>query len=192
MRMAGRIGALCGWDLRGGDAQTRRQNRAWRSCFAGGAGGYMTVEASLILPMVLCIYVAIIYAGFYLYNRCVATQDAYVLCYRESLHKDDDLWSYPDGSVARREEAAQVGDKYLAVKSKSASVSTDGAVIRYSGEGNVAPPLFGGGSSIMPQGIWTYRYGMSARHTDPPLNIRKARRVYASLHGIYEAVQSDE
>lgn len=151
---------------------------------------YMTVEASLIMPMVLCIYVVLIYAGFYLYNRCVATQDAYVLCFRESIHKDENLWSYPDGSVARSEEADQVGDKYIAVKSTSSNVSTDGAIIRYSGDGNVAPPVFGG-SVIMPQGIWTYEFGMSARHTDPPLNIRKARRIYASLHGIYEAVAGD-
>lgn len=156
-----------------------------------GSGAYMTVEASLIMPMVLCIYVVLIYAGYYLYNRCVATQDAYVLCFRESIYKDEDLWDYPDGNVVRSEEADQVGDKYIAVKSTSSEVSTDGAIIRYSGEGNVAPPLFGG-SSIMPQGIWTYRFGMSARHTDPPLNIRKARRTYASLHGIYEIVAGDD
>lgn len=152
--------------------------------------GYFTVEASLIMPMVLCIYVVIIYAGFYLYNRCVATQDSYVLCFRESIHKDESLWSYPDGSVVRAEEDGQVGTKYIAIKSRSTSVSTDGGIIRYSGEGNVAPPLFGG-SVIMPRGIWTYRYGMSARHTDPPLNIRKARRTYAVAHMIHSAISED-
>lgn len=157
-----------------------------RSCFAG----YFTVEASLIMPMVLCIYVILIYVGFFLYNRCVATQDAYVLCFRESIHKDESLWSYPDGGVVRAEEENQVGTKYLAIKSKSTSVRAEGAIIRYSGEGNVAPPLFGG-SVIMPQDIWTFRYGMSARHTDPPLNIRKARRTYAVAHRIYAAFTED-
>lgn len=152
-----------------------------------GIAGYMTVEASLIMPMVLCVITVLIYTGYFLYNRCLATQDAYILCFRESIHKDDSLWSYPDGSVVRDEEEDQVGDKYLAVKSKSTDVSTDGSIIRYSGEGNVAPPLFGG-NVIMPQGIWTYRYGMSARHTDPPLNIRKARRIYDLAHMLYSAV----
>lgn len=149
----------------------------------------MTVEASLIMPTVLCVMTLLIYTGFYLYNRCVATQDAYVLCFRESLHKDESLWNYPDGSIVREQEQDQVNDKYLAVKSCSTEVSTDGTIIRYSGEGDVAPPLFGG-NQIMPQGIWTFRYGMSARHTDPPLNIRKARRVYDLAHMLYSAVST--
>lgn len=157
--------------------------RVWRY----EAPAYMTVEASLILPMVLCIYTVLIYTGYFLYNRCVATQDAYVLCFRESVHKDEDLWSYPDGSTARAEEAGQVGSKYLAVKSRSTEVSTERSVIRYTGEGSVAPPLFGG-SVIMPKDIWTFRYGMSARHTDPPLNIRKARRIYDLAHMLRSAI----
>lgn len=155
----------------------------WKRTLAG----YMTVEASLILPMVLCIYTILIYTGYFLYNRCIATQDAYVLCFRESIHKDSTLWSYPDGSVVREEEDDQVGDKYLALKSKSTEVSTERSNIRYSGEGSVAPPLFGG-SVIMPQDIWTFEYGMSARHTDPPLNIRKARRVYDLAHMLHSAM----
>lgn len=152
-----------------------------------GMEGYMTVEASLILPMVLCIYTVLIYTGYFLYNRCIATQDAYVLCYRESIHKDDSLWSYPDGSVVRDEEADQVGSKYLAIKSRNTEVSTERSIIKYSGEGTVTPPLFGG-SVIMPQNIWTFRYGMSARHTDPPLNMRKARRVYDLTNMLHSAM----
>lgn len=149
--------------------------------------GYMTVEAALILPMVLCIYVILIYTGYFLYDRCVATQDAYVLCFRESIHKDSSLWSYPDGSVVRDQENAQVGDKYLAVKGCSTEVTTERAMIRYSGEGSVAPPLFGD-SPIMPENIWTFRYGMSARHTDPPLHIRKARRIYDVANMLHSAM----
>lgn len=163
----------------------------WHSCMGAcahrGFSGYMTVEASLIMPMVLCVYTVLIYAGFFLYNRCIATQDAYVLCARESVHKDDSLWSYPDGSVIREQEADQAGDKYLAIKSRSTNVSIDGSTIRYSGEGSVSPPLFGG-NVIMPRGIWTFRYGMSARHTDPPLNIRKARRIYDVAQMLYETI----
>lgn len=157
-----------------------RQN--WRRTLPG----YMTVEASLILPMVLCVYTVLIYTGYFLYNRCLATQDAYILCYRESIHKDESLWSYPDGSVVREEEADQVSSKYLALKSRSTEVSTERSIIRYSGEGSVTPVLFGG-STIMPQDIWTFRYGMSARHTDPPLNIRKVRRVYDLAHMVQSA-----
>ncbi len=46
--------------------------------------GYMTVEASLVIPLVLCIYVMIIKAGFWVYDRCVMSQDQYLLAFRSS------------------------------------------------------------------------------------------------------------
>lgn len=46
--------------------------------------GYLTVEASFIMPIVLVIYLLIILCGFYLYNRCVISQDNYLLAFRGS------------------------------------------------------------------------------------------------------------
>lgn len=46
--------------------------------------GYMTVEASLIIPLVLCIYVAVIKLGFLIYDRCVMSQDQYLAVFRSS------------------------------------------------------------------------------------------------------------
>ena len=51
------------------------------------ADAYFTVEAALIIPIVLCIFVMIIYLSFYLYDRCVMSQDWYVLSYRQSIEK---------------------------------------------------------------------------------------------------------
>lgn len=36
---------------------------------------YMTVEASFVIPMALCLIVLTIYLSFYMYNKCVLTQD---------------------------------------------------------------------------------------------------------------------
>ena len=62
-----------------------RQNRdKWKRM---EAEAYFTVEAALIVPVVVCIFVMIIYLSFYLYDRCVLTQDCYVLSYRQSIEK---------------------------------------------------------------------------------------------------------
>ncbi len=46
--------------------------------------GYMTVEASFVMPLVLLLYLLIIVSGFYLYDRCVLSQDTYLIAFRTS------------------------------------------------------------------------------------------------------------
>lgn len=46
--------------------------------------GYMTVEAAYVMPIVLFLYVLILTAAFSLYDRCVTSQDFYVLALRGS------------------------------------------------------------------------------------------------------------
>jgi hypothetical protein len=48
-------------------------------------GAYMTIEASLIMPMVIGVYLFLIFSAFYLYSKCVLIQDTYLKCYRASL-----------------------------------------------------------------------------------------------------------
>jgi len=45
---------------------------------------YMTIEASLIIPLVIGTYFFLIFTSFFLYNRCVITQVTYIKCYRAS------------------------------------------------------------------------------------------------------------
>lgn len=45
---------------------------------------YFTVEATCILPLVLGIYVFLIYGMFYRYDRCLLEQDAALMVMRES------------------------------------------------------------------------------------------------------------
>ena len=39
--------------------------------------GYMTVEATMVFPLVLSVCVISVFLGIYVYNRCVMQQDAY-------------------------------------------------------------------------------------------------------------------
>lgn len=45
---------------------------------------YFTVEAAFLMPMILCIYLLIIMAAIFLYDRCVISQDDYLLAFRGS------------------------------------------------------------------------------------------------------------
>lgn len=46
--------------------------------------GYLTVEAAFIMPVILLLYLILIVCGFYLYNRCVISQDSYLVAFRGS------------------------------------------------------------------------------------------------------------
>lgn len=46
--------------------------------------GYMTVEASLVMPIVLMLCFLILLTAFFLYNRCAVSQDLYLLSFRGS------------------------------------------------------------------------------------------------------------
>lgn len=46
--------------------------------------GYLTVEAAFVMPVVLFLYLTFIVCGFYLYNRCVISQDGYLMAFRGS------------------------------------------------------------------------------------------------------------
>ena len=55
----------------------------------------MTLEASLIMPLVLYVCIFIIYAGFYQYDRCIMQQDIYRAALRgSSLYGADQSEKY--------------------------------------------------------------------------------------------------
>lgn len=47
-------------------------------------GGYFTVEAALITPIVICVVALLCYMGLFMCNRCMLLQDAYLLCVKGS------------------------------------------------------------------------------------------------------------
>ena len=74
--------------------------------------GYFTVEATLIMPIVLYVCVFIIYTGFYWYDRCLMRQDAYRAALAgSSIYRDDNqkVYNTVADTIARLAE-----DKYIA------------------------------------------------------------------------------
>lgn len=133
------------------------------------AEAYFTVEAALIVPVVLCIFVMIIYLSFYLYDRCVMAQDCYVLSYRQSIEKGgaDRAGKAAAGELLRqkifmlrRMETGMSGGKRICVKVNAV----------------MEPPLFGL-DFFDRERHWTLGVEERARKTDPPKDYRRVRRL---------------
>jgi hypothetical protein len=146
---------------------------------------YMTVEASLIMPMVLCICVILIYVSFFLYDRCCFSQDAYVLCFRESIRREEGTPTIRPDKIKENEQR-QFGSKYFAVSSLETTASADGKNCVYEGTAKVLPTSFGS-YFLMPRDIWEATFHSSARKTDPSWSIRSVRRKTYMLTKIAES-----
>lgn len=73
--------------------------------------GYFSVEAALIMPIVLYSLIFVIYIGFFQYNRCLLLQDSYRMLLRgEQIKKDNN-----DEVCAelKRQDARWYYDKYM-------------------------------------------------------------------------------
>lgn len=152
-------------------AGKRRRNGA-------GPGAYMTVEASLILPLVFCMFVILMYTAIYLYDRCLFTQDAYISCLRESRRKEEGEPSVDPAKIeAEMQKLTESG--YFAVRSWTGTAGTEKEIVTetgtFRGVARVTPAVFGG-SILMPDNIWDMTFSASAGKNDPAWMIRSFRR----------------
>lgn len=93
----------------------------------------MTVEAAMLMPAVILLMALLLYISFFLYNRCVLSQDAYILAFRGSIHREterNDLQEYIEESAKN-----QFGNKYIGMKllEKSPEVSNKKVTVRLEG-----------------------------------------------------------
>ena len=147
--------------------ETGKVSRAADAHFSADA--YFTVEAALVVPVVLCIFVMILYLAFYLYDRCVISQDCYVLGYRQSIQKGT------KDRVRDQEIRGQIGKKVFMLERLETDVSKGGTV-RVRGNASMTPPLFGL-DLFMRQRKWLLGVEEKARKTDPPKDYRRVRRL---------------
>ena len=140
-------------------------------------GGYMTVEAAMIVPAVFILVVMLLYLMFYMYDRCIMTQDLYTAAYRRSIERGRSKAGASQGGASQQTGDTQVDtSRYFMLSSCSCSVQ-GGSRVKGSGEASMNVP----GAAAFPgvQERWGFRVLMAARKTDPPLAFRKYRRVMA-------------
>lgn len=85
-------------------------------------GGYFTVEAAFLMPFVICIMALICYLSFYMCNRCLLVQDAYILGVRGSQKEkggNEEIVAYI------LEEGRELITKYYAVSNLEKQVKAE-------------------------------------------------------------------
>lgn len=92
-------------------------------------GGYFTVEAVYLIPIILFLYGLIIVSGFYLYDRCVISQDCYLLAFRAG-HFTDSGENY--GEIIYADMTEELDEEYV-----RARFLTRARLYPYFGEGKM-------------------------------------------------------
>lgn len=144
----------------------------YKKIYKKKVSGYMTLEAAFMIPWVIFLFVFLIYAGFYLYDKCVLFQDAYALCFRGSIQKDEG--SVVDYINAHMEE--QFGRKYFGVENVSGSVEKNGQSVIVYGTCTVKIP-FQNFLTMAKSSGWQIQTEVKAQIINPTKVIRKCRMV---------------
>lgn len=145
-------------------------------CIMAGMGkksyGYMTVEASFIITWTVFVFVFLIYLSFYSYDKCVLFQDAYAVCFRGSIQKqEDNIVPYISANMK-----GQFGKKYFGTGEVHGSVDRQGNVTDVIGECQVKVPIR---AEFTMRGApeWKIRTRARAQIMNPTHIIRKSRWV---------------
>lgn len=134
--------------------------------------GYMTVEATLIMPIVLYVCIFIIYSGFFLYDRCVMKLDAYRAVLRaSSIYRQDSQAVY---NTAWDTLGNLTGEKYIAAEYQY-EIAVQGKVqVRICGQ--VQMP-FRGLIELTGVSAWNIEETVESKCLNPVLFIRTCRRL---------------
>lgn len=134
------------------------------------ADGYMTVEASFIITWTVFIFVFLIYLAFYSYDKCVLFQDAYTVCFRGSIQKEEtNIVPYISAHMQE-----QFGKKYFATGEVHGSVDRRGNVTDVTGECQVKVPIRAVFTMHNEEG-WQIRTRARAQIINPTHIIRRSR-----------------
>ncbi len=144
---------------RSGAAEGREKKTAW--------DGYFTLEAAMIVPVVFMLIVMLLYLMFYMYDRCVMTQDLYTAAYHESVLRGK------GGDAA----GTQVDESHYFMLSACSASVRGGSTAEASCSGTMHLPFSPPFGSV--RGKWELKVTMKARKTDPPAGFRRFRRILA-------------
>ncbi|MDD2972334.1 MAG: TadE/TadG family type IV pilus assembly protein [Lachnospiraceae bacterium] len=87
--------------------KNRRRNRK------SDQKGSFTVEASIIMPVIIIITVMLLYLGFFLYDRCIMDQKTYVAAFRGSIYDEELRDNTLDRKRYTEEELSHLYDKKI-------------------------------------------------------------------------------
>ena len=131
----------------------------------------MTVEAALLMPLVLSGMAALLCLSFFQYDRATYEMDAYRACYIASVCREEGA----AGGVLQKEAASRFGTGYLMAGTPAYSAGENDGVFRIAGSGEA--------------GLWEARFDAEAGKYDPPAGIRRYRRLGALAKMALDAIE---
>ena len=137
--------------------------------------GYMTLEASLLMPMVICVFALLIYFTYYLYGRCVLSEDAYILAFRAGVSDRGGAPYDPAGFVAER-SGDVAGKKYFGSAKPVFETTISGKDIRVVGK-SASKHRAMGRYFLKPSGSWEYEAAGRATKREYAGHIRTLTRL---------------
>lgn len=130
----------------------------------------MTLEATFIITWTMFVFVLLIYLSFYSYDKCVLFQDAYSVCFRGSIQKDEDqVVPYINANLQK-----QFGKKYFGVGRVEGTVDRNGNTAGVTGECQVKMPVRQFLTMHGKQG-WKISTRAKAQIVNPTKIVRKCR-----------------
>jgi len=138
-------------------------------------GAYNTVEAAFVIPMALGVMIFIIYLSFYLYGRCILSQDCYILSFRASKITKE-METTPSKYISDKSNM-QLGQRYFGSNKPDIETIENGKDIMVTAQ-NSSHHRAMGSYFIMPSGNWGYEAVGKAQKIDPPGDIRTVIRIW--------------
>lgn len=144
----------------------------------GKQNAYFTLEASLIMPLVLIVIIFIMYVGFYSYDKCLLRQDTYRLLIRGSQVKNasnEDVMN-----TIKKEDLERNYDKYVMCIWEDKHVSVEHDSINIVGEGmlKVSIPFI---DNLLGKNAWNITVEAKTTRIHPIDVIRSCRKIQSLL-----------
>ena len=134
--------------------------------------GYMTVEASFVVPIVVCSFIFIIYISNYMYARCILAQDSYILAFRAANELDE--YGNPQAYIQEKSERI-FAKKYFGNRKPKFTAKQQGKTVVVTGETETKHSF--GRYFGLPENGWKLESIESAKNIEYAKHIRTIKRL---------------
>lgn len=125
--------------------------------------------------MVICVFALLIFFSYYLYGRCMLSQDTYILAFRASSAASGRWRDDPSGYVEEK-SSEKAGNKYFGSNPPTFDASVSGKEVTVHGKSEARHSAMGR-FFLKPEGSWEYEATGVAKRREYVRHIRKATRL---------------
>ena len=141
------------------------------------AGAFVTIEYSLLLPVILALFTSLVCLGLYLHNQCILQIDTYILSVEGARVHADSLGRQIE--LLQKKEMNLSGDKYILAEDMKITYQLQGNKMTIWGNGHMINPF-----SIL--GIGEKAWDLSSESTFYVMKPADTLRLIKSVRGMLE------